>query len=66
MRPNMGGLKIEHFHGSRNPMVYRDWKASLEAVRILSNLGDDKLAVYAWMLSVEKPRTRAGTLRWRS
>ena len=30
-------------------MVFRDWKASLEAIGILSGLSEEKLALYAWM-----------------
>ena len=47
-KPGMGGLRLDHFHGSRNPTVFRDWRASLEAVRILSNLSEEKLAVGTW------------------
>ena len=45
----MTGLKLDHFHGSRNPVVFRDWRTSLEAIRLLSGLADEKLAIYAWL-----------------
>ena len=46
---NMTGLRLDHFYGSRNPVAFRDWKTSLEAIRILSGLPDEKLSIYAWL-----------------
>ena len=45
----LGTLKLETFSGSRNPMVFRDWKRSVDAVEILSGLPPEELAVYVWL-----------------
>ena len=45
----ISGLKLEIFSGSRDPHVYRDWRRSLEATRILTGLQPARLAVLAWM-----------------
>ena len=45
----ISGLKLELYSGSRDPQVYRDWRRSLEATRILTGLAPSRLAVLAWM-----------------
>ena len=45
----LGALKLETFSGSRSPMVFRDWRMSVEAVQVLRGLSEAKLAVYVWM-----------------
>ena len=45
----ISGLRVEAFHGSRNPQVYKDWKQSVEAIRYISDLAPGKLAVAAYM-----------------
>ena len=45
----ISGLRVEAFHGSRNPQVYKDWKRSVEAIRYISDLALGKLAVVAYM-----------------
>ena len=41
----ISGLKLELYSGSRDPQVYRDWRRSLEATRILTGLQSARLAV---------------------
>ena len=43
----ISGLKLELYSGSRDPQVYRDWRRSLEATRILTGLAPSRLAVLA-------------------
>ena len=45
----ISGLKLELYSGSRDPQVYRGWRRSLEATRILTGLAPSRLAVLAWM-----------------
>ena len=43
----VSGLRLEHFAGSRNPTVYRDWKRQVRAVQLCSDLPKGRLAVLA-------------------
>ena len=45
----LSGLRINPFSGCRTPLVYRDWKKNVEAVRFISDLNAAKLAVVAWL-----------------